>query len=210
MADEIFDPEIHATDKDGNPSLNKDGSFRKKRRDAGKGTTKAKGPAPASSGGKVLADQRAGYIKAVAEPLSVIASMVSLVDPVDGYCAAQLVDPWAEVLGDLAMEYPQLAAAIERAKVVGPLAGLVGVGILTVAQFGHNHNKVPAHLARMLGARPRTEIETILKQRGAQMAAEAEERQRQDAEEAQMASEIAEQLRAERAGAVSHEYADAV
>lgn len=207
--DEIFDPEIHATDKDGNPSLNKDGSFRKKRRDAGK-STKAKGPAPVSSGGKAMADQRAQYVKAVSEPLKVVASLVSLVDPVDGYCAGQLVDPWSEVLGDLAMEYPQLAAAIERAKVAGPLAGVIGVGLLTVMQFGHNHGKVPAHLARMFGARPRPEIEQILTQRGAQMAAEAEERQRQDAEDAAMASDIAEQLAAERAGGVTHEYAGAV
>jgi hypothetical protein len=52
VADEIFDPEIHATDpKTGEPSLNKDGSFRKKRKDAGR---KAPGPGPkasASSGG---------------------------------------------------------------------------------------------------------------------------------------------------------------
>lgn len=206
--DEIFDPEIHAADKDGNPSLNKDGSFRKKRRDAGQ-STKAKGPAPVSSGGRVLADQRAGYVKAVHDVLDVAPPLLSLVDPVDGYCAAQLVDPWSEVIGDLAMEYPQLAAALERSKVAGPLLGVVGLGLLTVVQFGHNHGKVPEGLARMVGARPRSEVEQLLKQRGVQLAAEAEERKRQDAEDAEMAAEIAEQLKAERGG-VTHEYADAV
>lgn len=201
---EIFDPEIHATDKDGNPSVNKDGSFRKKRKDS-RGAA-APSTRPASSEGKRRADEQAGYTKAVAGLLQVPASLLSLVDPVDGYCAAQLVDPWAQALGELAMEYPQLAAAIERAKVVGPLSGIIGVGLLTVMQFGHNHGKVPAHMATMFGARPRAEIEQILAQRGAQLAAEAEQQRRQDEEDARIEGVLA----AERAGGVEHEYAASV
>ncbi|TFV29513.1 hypothetical protein E4K10_49955 [Streptomyces sp. T1317-0309] len=52
MADEIFDPEIHATDKDGNPSMNKDGSFRKKRKDAGnRGSRTASAPKASTPSG---------------------------------------------------------------------------------------------------------------------------------------------------------------
>lgn len=178
MSGEIFDPEIHATDKDGNPSLNKDGSFRKKRKDAGKATAAKQ---PSSAAGKVQADQRAAYVKSTAGVLQPLAAVASLLDPVDGYCAGQLVTPWSEVIGDLAMQYPQVAAALEKVSAVGPLSGVIGVGLLTFMQFGHNHGKVPAHVATMFGARPRTEIEQLLKQRGAQLAAEAEAR-RQDPE----------------------------
>lgn len=198
---EIFDPEIHATDKDGNPSVNKDGSFRKKRRDASRVAA-----APASSEGKRAADQKAAYRRSVQGILQVPATILSLVDPVDGYCAAQLVDPWAEVLADLAGEYPQLAAAIERASVAGPLAGLIGVGLMTAVQFAHNHGKVPAHIAAMVGARPRADIEKILAQRGAQLAAEAEERKHAEG----MAQVVQERVEAEQEGAVEHEYAGAV
>lgn len=215
---EIFDPEIHAVDKNGNPSLNKDGSFRKKRRDASK-----KEPAPASTEGKRAKDQRDGYARGVAGLLQIPASLLALVDPVDAYCAAELVNPWANVLADLAMDYPQLAAAIERAQVAGPVAGIIGVGLLTAAQFAHNHGKIPAHMAQMVGARPRVEIEQLLKQRGAELAAQAEAQAQADAEAQRMSDEWAARHDAERAardtqiteeysaeGAVEHEYADNV
>ncbi|WP_030498680.1 hypothetical protein [Streptomyces sp. NRRL WC-3774] len=173
--DEIFDPEIHAVDKDGNPSLNKDGSFRKKRKDAG-GGRKASAARPASPAGKVEADRRARYVETTAGTLQPLAAVLSIVDPVDGFCASQLVNPWSEVIADLALQYPQVAAALEKAQMVGPLSGLLGVGLMTFMQFGHNHGKVPAHMATMFGARPRTEIEQILKQRGEQLAAQAEQR----------------------------------
>lgn len=213
---EIFDPEIHAVDKNGNPSLNKDGSYRKKRRDAAK---KAADPAPASAEGKRAKDQREGYRKGVAGLLQIPASLLSLVDPVDGYCAAELVGPWSNVLADLAMDYPQLAAAIERAQVAGPLAGVIGVGLLTAAQFAHNHGKIPAHMAEMVGARPRAATERLLKQRGEQLQAEAEAQAQADAEAQRMSDEWAARHDAERAardtqiveeGAVEHEYADNV
>ncbi|MFJ6530893.1 hypothetical protein ACIQMZ_37305 [Streptomyces longwoodensis] len=199
-AGELFDPEIHATDRDGNPSLNKDGTFRKKRKDAGR-KTPAK-PAAASGGGgrggKADA-QHAEYAKQVAGVLQVPATLLSLADPVDGYCAAQLVKPWSDAIADLALQYPQVAAAIEKAAVVGPLTGLVGVGMLTIAQFGMNHGKVPENIGTMFGARPRAEIEQILKQRGDQLAAAAAEQQRQDAEDAASAAEINDMIHATRA-----------
>lgn len=171
MSDEIFDPEIHATDKDGNPSLNKDGSFRKKRRDAGQGkrstTTRTKS---SSTAGNASEAQRARYAKAVVDNLTPVAVVLSLVDPVDGYCAQQLTPMWGEVLADLAMEQPKLAAVLERAAGLGAVGGVIGLGVLTLVQFGHNHGKVPEQFARIVGGQSRTDIERILQQRGEQLA----------------------------------------
>lgn len=194
---EVFDPEVHATKRDGSPSKNRDGSFRKKRRDASAAKTATTARTRSSTGSKTRDQQRAGYVKSVAGVLQVPATLVALVDPVDGYCAGELVQPWSEVFADLALEYPQVAAAIERTSAAGPLAGVIGLGLLTLGQFAHNHGKVPEHIARMVGARPRKDIEQLLKQRGVQLAAEAEERKRQEAE----VSEWEEQM--------EHRYADA-
>jgi hypothetical protein len=210
-ASEIFDPEIHAVDKDGNPSFNKDGSFRKKRKDAGKRGAGAAAPTarPASAAGKVLADQREHYKKSVSDFLAVPVTLASLADPVMGFAGSMVAPLWADALADLAMEQPRLAAALEGAGKLGAVGGVVGVGVLTLVQFGHLAGRVPANVAQMVGAKTRPEIEKIMEQRGIQMAAEAAERKRQDAEDAAMAAEIAEQLRAERAG-TEHGYAAAV
>jgi hypothetical protein len=188
VSDEIFDPEIHATDKDGNPSLNKDGSFRKKRRDAGQRTTtrtRTKSSPTASNAGQ---EQRARYAKAVVDNLTPVAVVLSLVDPVDGYCAQQLTPMWGEVLADLAMEQPKLAAVLERAAGLGAVGGVIGLGVLTLVQFGHNHGKVPEQFARMVGGQPRSEIEQLLQQRGEQLAKQRGEQPREHPQEAQHAA----------------------
>lgn len=190
-SDEIFDPEIHATDKDGNPSLNKDGSFRKKRRDAGQGksaprtTARTKSSPTASNASN---EQRARYAKAVVDNLTPVAVVLSLVDPVDGYCAQQLTPMWGEVLADLAMEQPKLAAVLERAAGLGAVGGVIGLGVLTLVQFGHNHGKVPEQFARMVGGQSRGEIEQLLQQRGEQLRNRGAEAPREHPQEAQHAT----------------------
>lgn len=191
-SDEIFDPEIHAADKDGNPSLNKDGSFRKKRRDAGTGKstsssrTRTKSTPTASN---AATEQRARYAKAVVDNLTPVAVVLSLVDPVDGYCAQQLTPMWGEVLADLAMEQPKLAAVLERAAGLGAVGGVIGLGVLTLVQFGHNHGKVPEQFARMVGGQSRADIEQLLQQRGEAMAkARGAEAPRPHPQEAQHAA----------------------
>lgn len=189
MSDEIFDPEIHATDKDGNPSLNKDGSFRKKRRDAGtKSTARSKSSTAAPGASKAATEQRARYAKAVVDNLTPVAVVLSLVDPVDGYCAQQLTPMWGEVLADLAMEQPKLAAVLERAAGLGAVGGAIGLGVLTLIQFGHNHGKVPDQFVRMVGGQPRADIEKVLQQRGEQLAAQRGEQPREHPQEAQHAA----------------------
>jgi hypothetical protein len=171
MSDEIFDPEIHAHDpKTMEPTLNKDGSFRKKRRDAGKtNRTRAKSTTGAGGAKGAANDQRSRYVKAVVDTAAPIALGLSLVDPVDAYCAQQLTPMWGEVLADLAMEQPRLAAVLERAAGFGAVGGVVALGVLTVAQFAHNHGKLPGQFVRMVGGQPREDIEQLLQQRGEQL-----------------------------------------
>lgn len=171
MADEIFDPEVHATDKDGNPSLNKDGSFRKKRKDAGRSIAAPKAPAP---GGKSSAN-RARYAKGVADFLAIPTMILAVKDPVDGYCAAELSPLFADAVAGVAVENPQVAAVCEKLAGGGAVAALAGVALLAAVQFGHNHGLVPEHLAVMAGAKPRRDIEAMLKARGEQLAAAKQE-----------------------------------
>jgi hypothetical protein len=167
MSDEIFDPEIHATDREGNPSLNKDGSFRKKRRDAGKSGARSKTAKAAP------ADDRARYAKAVQEALAIPVMVASFVDPVDGYCAAELSPVFADAIAGLAVENPQVAAVCEKLAIGGAAGAVAAVVLMAGVQFAHNHGKIPEHLARMAGAKPRREIEAILRARGEQLAAQA-------------------------------------
>lgn len=171
MTGEIFDPEIHATDKDGNPSTNKDGSFRKKRRDAGGGRKSAPSAKPAGSG---PAAARARYHKSVSDFLALPVAGLSLADPVLGYAAGEVAPMWTDALADMAVDNPRLAAALERAGNLGAVGGLITAALVTGVQFGHLMGKVPGHMATMLGCKTREEIETILKQRGAQLAERAE------------------------------------
>lgn len=203
MADEIFDPEIHATDpKTGEPSLNKDGSFRKKRRDAGAKKSPASA-APKASGAQGAARER--YRRNVDQALGVPVVLLSMKDPVLGYVAGEVAPLWSAGLADLAVENPQLAAALERAGNLGAAAGLVSAAVMTFVQFGAVLGKVPDSMAKMMGAKTRPEIEQILEQRGIELAARQQQEAAWDAEEAQMAAEYAARLEAEREGARGHE-----
>lgn len=174
MSEEIFDPEIHAADKDGNPSLNRDGTFRKKRRDAGRSagrarSTSAKGRSSSAKAGPTSDRER--YAKAVGEALAIPVMVASFVDPVDGYCAAELSPVFADAVAGLAVENPAVAAVCERLAIGGAAGAVAAVVLMAGVQFAHNHGKIPSHLARMAGARPREEIEQILQRRGEQLAA---------------------------------------
>jgi hypothetical protein len=173
VSDEIFDPEIHATDpKTGEPSLNKDGGFRKKRRDAG-GARPAAPRAAKTPGG----NGRAKHHAAVGNFLAIPVAGLGLVDPVMGFAAANLAPMWADALADLAVDNPRFAAMLEKAGGLGAAGAVVMVGVLTAVQFGHLMGKVPADMLRMMpGVQSREEIETILAQRGEQLARAAQAR----------------------------------
>lgn len=177
-SEEIFDPEIHSTDKDGNPTLNKDGSFRKKRRDAGKSTRSSSTRSKSSSGGAKV-DDRERYAKGVRDFLAIPTMGLAIADPVDGYCAAELSPLFADAVAGVAVENPQLAAVCEKLAAGGAIGNLVGVTLLIGVQFGHNHGLIPENIARMAGATPRRAIEQLLKQRGEQLAERAPEAPRE-------------------------------
>ena len=202
MADEIFDPEIHATDpKTGEPSLNKDGSFRKRRRDAGKKATASAAPKSSGSSGNAARER---YRRNVDQVLGIPVVLLSMQDPVLGYAAGELAPMWSAGLADLAVEQPRLAAALERAGNLGAGAALLSAAVMTTVQIGHLLGKVPEGMAKMMGAKTRSEIEQILEQRGVELAARAKQQEAWDAEDAQMAAEVAERLAAEREGARQH------
>lgn len=158
MSDDIFDPEIHATDKDGNPSTNKDGSFRKKRRDAGaaRGITSR---ATKSNGGQ----QHGRYREGVEGLLQIPAMALSFVSPVDGFSVAHHTPPISKAVADLAVERPEVAAALDKVLAVGPYGALIGAVLPLVVQLAHNHDMVPAPMAKAMGATPKKDIERHLK-----------------------------------------------
>lgn len=170
---DIFDPEVHAVDKDGNPSLNKDGSFRKKRRDAGRSV----GPRAKSSGGG--SSQRQRYAEGVAGLLQIPAMVLSFVDPVDGFCVAHHAPPISGAVADLAVERPEVAAALDKVLAVGPYGALIGAVLPLVVQLAHNHGAVPEPMAKAMGATPKKDIERHLRLVATQAAA-AEQHQAED------------------------------
>lgn len=175
---EVFDPGLHATKPDGTPARKTDGTFRKKRRDAGRGRrtaspTTARASSTATAGApRALKEQHARHVKAVQDTLAVPTALLSFVDPVDAYCASELTPMWAQALADYAQENPQLAAVLDKLATAGGVSTLLAVTMLTGVQFAHNHGKIPAQYARMMGAKPREEIEEILNLRAAAMQAE--------------------------------------
>lgn len=171
MSEEIFDPEIHAVDKEGNPSLNKDGSFRKKRKDAGKTSRSRSSSAKAAPAG----DDRARYAKGVRDFCAIPTMLLAVKDPVDAYCASELSPMFADAVAAVAVENPQLAAVCEKLATGGAIGNLMGVTLLIGAQFAHNHGLIPEHLARAVGATPRRDIEQLLKQRGEMLARQGAE-----------------------------------
>lgn len=184
-SDEIFDPEIHSVDKDGNPTLNKDGSFRKKRRDAGKSTRSTSTRSKSSGAAKGASPDRERYAKGVRDFLAIPTMGLAIADPVDGYCAAELSPVFADAVAGVAVENPQLAAVCERLAAGGAIGNLVGVTLLIGVQFGHNHGLIPENIARMAGATPRRVIEQMLKERGEQLAERAPEAPREHPQHAE-------------------------
>lgn len=155
---DLFDPEIHAVDKDGNPATNKDGSFRKKRSDAG---IRKSGASRVSSAKPT--NQKKRYVEGISGIFQIVAAGVSMVDPVDGFCVAQQTPPIADAVADLAVERPEVAATLDRIMAVGPYGALIGAVLPLVVQIAHNHNKVPEPMARAMGAHPKRDIERHLR-----------------------------------------------
>lgn len=179
-AGDVFDAELHATKPDGSPALKTDGTFRKKRRDAGQGragasstSTRSKSTSSAGAGSKLLAEQRERHIRGVMNASAVVLTPVSFVSPVDAYTLSDIVPSFAEALADYAPENPQVAAALDKLAGGGGLFAVLAVVGLGVVQVMHNHGKVPENIARMVpGVKPLSETTRILDQRARAMRAE--------------------------------------
>lgn len=186
MSADIFDPEIHAADKDGNPSLNKDGSFRKKRRDAGSRPNAAR---PKAFGGS---SQHRRYEEGVQGLFQIPAMALAFVSPVDGFCVAQHTPPIAKAVADLAVDRPEVAAALDRVLAVGPYGALIGAILPLAVQLMHNHDMVPESMAKAMGATPKKDVERHLKVVSDEAVLEAERRAAQDAEDRLLSAEYEE------------------
>jgi hypothetical protein len=180
-AGDVFDPELHAAKPDGTPATRTDGTFRKKRRDAGRGrvgatrtSTRSKSTSAggtSASASKLLAEQHARHAQAIKDGAGIPLMVLSFTSPVDAYSLSELVDPFANALATVAQDTPQLAAALDK---VGGLGGWATVAALlgvAAVQVMHNHDRIPEDIARMVGAKPKREIEKILQQRGEAMRA---------------------------------------
>lgn len=178
----VFDPELHAKKPDGSPALKTDGTFRKKRRDAGSAsratrtrTTSSRPKAAASGGGspsasKLLAEQRARHIKGVQTVAAGVLTPLAFFSPVDAYTLQDLVPSFAEAVADYAPENPQVAAALDKLSTGGGLftvLAIVGVGALQVM---HNHGRIREDHARIIGLKPLSETRKIMEQRSRAMA----------------------------------------
>ena len=171
---DLFDPELHATKPNGEPSLKTDGTFRKKRRDAGgRPSTRKTTAAPAAGGSKALAEQRERHVKGVMNTAAVVLTPLSFVSPVDAYTLSELTPTLAEALADYAPENPQVAAALDKLSAGGGLFAVLAVVGLAAVQVAHNHGKIPEQFARMIpGVKPLSETHRIMEQRARAMAEE--------------------------------------
>lgn len=164
LNDPEFDPEIHAVDEDGNPRFNKDGSYAKKRgRKKGSGGSSAgtdnvramprKSAKKTATGGTDYRPGIEGIFQLVAVPLA-------FTSPLDAWAVGAHSPSIAEALNDLARERPEVAAVLDRILQVGPYGALIGAVLPLAAQIMTNHKKLPAEMAKTLGAIPR---ETLIK-----------------------------------------------
>lgn len=175
---EIFDPEIHAAKPDGTPALKTDGTFRKKRRDAGRGrrpatptAARSKPTSGADGMPRALKEQHARHVRGIKDASGMPLMALSFVSPVDAYTLSDLVDPFAEALATVAQDTPQLAAALDKLGGAGGWATVAAIVGLGVVQVMHNHDRIPESMARMVGAKPKREVEALLQQRADQMRA---------------------------------------
>lgn len=175
-AGDIFDAELHASKPDGTPAYKTDGTFRKKRRDAGGARRAAAAPRKSSSTEgmpKSLKEQHAKHARAIRDAAAIPVTVLSFADPVDAYCVSELIDPFADALATVAQDQPQLAAMLDKLSGAGGWSAVVAVVAVGAVQIMHNHGKLPEHVARMMGAKPRREVEAILQQRAAAMQRQA-------------------------------------
>lgn len=183
-AGDIFDPEIHAAKPNGEPSVRTDGTFRKKRRDAGgrsarrtSTTTRSKSTAAPTGMPKAMQEQHAKHVKGIKDASALPMTALGFISPIDAYTLTDLVDPFANAVATVAQDTPQLAAVLDKLGGAGGWGTVVALVGLATLQVMHNHDRIPEHVARIAGVKPKSETIRILEQRGAALAAQAQQQQ---------------------------------
>lgn len=156
---EEFDPEIHATNEDGSPRLNKDGSFAKKR-GRKKGSISGVTDNVRTMPRKQQKRQTTGtdYRPGIMGMFQLVALPLSFTSPLDAWAVGAHSPGIADALNDLAKERPEVAGALDRILQVGPYGAIIGAVLPLAVQVLANHGKVPAEAAESLGAVPRERL----------------------------------------------------
>lgn len=196
-AGDVFDPELHAAKPNGEPAVKTDGTFRKKRRDAGgrraagatRTTTRTTRTSSSSGVPKALAEQHARHVKGVQNMAAGLLLPLSFVSPVDAFTLSDHVPMLAEALADYAPENPQVAATLDKLSAGGGLFTVLSVVSVMALQVTHNHGVIPEHMARMVGVKPLSETRKLMQQRADAMEREAEAQRAYDEETRRMAAQ---------------------
>lgn len=104
-----------------------------------------------------------GLVQLVAFPLAYVA-------PADSFALTHHAPPIADALHNLAVERPEVAAALDRLMAVGPYGALIGACVPLMVQLAHNHGLVTESQAVTLGAVPKRQIDELLSSAGAEHA----------------------------------------
>lgn len=175
MADEVFDPEVHAANPDGSPKLKADGTFARRR-----GPRKGAAPSPTRRATKASPKQP-DYRPGLNNMFQMVAIPLSFKAPLDALAVTHHAPPIAEALNDLAHEQPQVAAVLDRVLAVGPYTALFAAVTPLVLQILHNHDVLPEQVAAPMGVTPKRQIEAELAAHAAAMQqAQASDAQREE------------------------------
>lgn len=136
----------------------------------------AKGSQRPRSAGKGPTD----YAPAILHTVQMLALPLSFRSPVDAYCITAHFEGdgtaqnpgIARAVSNLAHEYPQVAAALDKLAAVGPVGDVISATLPLVVQLVVNHGKLPLSVGAKLGATDPAVIAEALTQRGEQLAAQ--------------------------------------
>lgn len=195
---EVFDAELHASKPDGSPALKTDGTFRKKRRDAGgarssssasRSTRSRSTPSAPAGVPRALKEQHQRHVKAIKDAAGIGLLIGGFASPIDAYTLEPLVDPFADALATVAQDNPQLAAAFDKLGGAGGMTTVLAIVGLATVQVLHNHDKIPEHVARMAGVKPKSEALAQMGAHAEQIKAAAAQRAAEDEAEQQWLKE---------------------
>lgn len=162
---EMFDPDVHQADDEGQPVVTSAGRYAKKRGPKSapsaasprRTATRSRSSRPSTPRAKAP-DFRPG----LNGMFQLIAAPLAFVQPLDAMAVAQHGPNVAEALNDLAQERPEVAMVLQRLLSVGPYGLVIAAVLPLTVQLLHNHDVLPAVAAVRLGAVPKDELAAAL------------------------------------------------